>query len=184
MRKRISSNLEPEFYAEVKAAADRRGVSVSKVIADALSVEVEHTDLRQETTRLENKVEALRRQKQRLIEFRNDVVTELASVAKKLGVKGVSGAVCCEKIDALIAAHAEQVDALEVELASANSKNSALINERDKFKSASEEANAKLQNAEATLAAIEKQGPIARLLRKPVDAVPFDKPVAEQRDSG
>ena len=104
-KKRISSDIEFEFYEKVKAVADLRKISISKLIAEALQVLIGNKALhkeiakqRFENQKLQNKLDASQSGKERLLEQRKSAEQELKQVASKLGVPDTATH-CRQRID-------------------------------------------------------------------------------------
>lgn len=55
MKRRLSSNIDPELYEKLEAAATKRRVKKSKVIEDAIKAELKVTNLRVDLQKAESK---------------------------------------------------------------------------------------------------------------------------------
>ena len=160
-KKRISSDIDLEFYEKVKAGADLRKVSISKLIADALGLELKQTDLRVETQKLTNQNGALREQKIELRKEINCQKEELKQVAVKLGVPDTA-VHCRQRIDEIetqCKVSGDKVDILNEEIGQVRSE---LETTQEAYKGSQEE----LSQARADLDVIQKRGFWSRLVNK------------------
>ena len=160
-KKRISSDIDLEFYEQVKAESGLRKVSISKLIADALGLELKQTDLRVETQKLTNQNGALREQKTGLRKQLNCQKEELKQVASKLGVPDTA-VHCRQRIDEIetqCQVSDDKVDVLTEECEQAS-------RERDDFKAKYETSQEELLQAHEDLDAMQKRGFWGRLVNK------------------
>ena len=168
---RISARVDPDFYAEVSAFADALGITIPKLIVQALQREASGFSLREQCQRLMNANAALTERKQ-LLQGELKYATEaLKDVAKRLEVPATA-ADCLQRIGEIqqkLQTTADTLDVVKGDRDQTVSDRDSYQNQRDCFKTKHEESQASLRTAEAKLAGYRRQGLWGRLLGRVPD---------------